>query len=146
MVIYGCDLLNLNETATSIRLLIQKIGSYLENLVLEIYEYEYKLRKLRAKLFDAIIDFCEKIKFLHLSNIYSINIPQLSKMILNFGDYLKYLTIEVNGEVNSQIVLRELSKSSLHLSLYYLDLHIQIDPDHLQTFFENFNQFGLKNY
>jgi hypothetical protein len=99
---------------------------------------------LRAKLFDAIIDFCEKIKFLHLSNIYSINIPQLSKMILNFGDYLKYLTIEVNGEVNSQIVLRELSKSSLHLSLYYLDLHIQIDPDHLQTFFENFNQFGLK--
>src|SRR5688572_4584268 len=51
----------------SIQLLIQKIGDYIENL--SIY-----MDKFRGKLFDAVIDFCKKIKFLHLKYIDSINI------------------------------------------------------------------------
>src|ERR1051325_338456 len=73
-----------------LKLLIQRIGAYIEILVLDIYEDE-----LRRELFDTIIDFCDKIKFLHLCNIDHINIPQISKIIFNFSSYLKYLTIEV---------------------------------------------------
>src|SRR5207248_2779323 len=53
----------------SIQLLIQKIGSFIENLFLSIYNDE-----LRRKLFDEIIDVCEKIKFLHLNHIDVVNI------------------------------------------------------------------------
>ena len=59
-------------------------------MVLNIYEDE-----LRSKLFDEIVGFCEKIKFLHLKYIGFMNISQLSRMILNFSDYLKYLTLEI---------------------------------------------------
>src|SRR5438876_589100 len=79
---------NLFEDFTSIQLLIQKIGSYIENLVLSICDYE-----LSNELFDIIIDSCKKIKFLHLNNIDLGNISQLSR-ILNFNNYLKYLTLE----------------------------------------------------
>ena len=72
-------------------------------------------------------------------------------MFFNFGNYLKYLTLEVKfnkfkkfKEVISQIVLKELSKSLLSLSLHYLDLYLQINPDHLQAFFENFCQVRIK--
>src|SRR5215212_4394733 len=63
-----------------IQLLIQKIGPYIENLSLSIY-----INELRKKIFDMVIDFCEKIKFLHLNYIDDfVNISQLSKMIFNF--------------------------------------------------------------
>src|SRR5439155_8684141 len=70
--------------------LIQKVGSYVEILVLQILNDE-----LRKELFDTIINSCEKIKFLHLKNIRHINISQISKMIFNFNNYLKYLTLEI---------------------------------------------------
>src|SRR2546423_9797349 len=60
---------NLIETLTQIQLLIQKIGYYIENLGLSIYDEE-----LRRKIFDVIIDSCEKIKFLHLNYIDLKNI------------------------------------------------------------------------
>src|SRR5947199_9216044 len=71
---------------------IQKIGPYLKNLVLDVYKDGLSHED---ELFDTIIEFCEKIKFLHLQNIDLINIPQLSKMIFKFENYLKYLTLEV---------------------------------------------------
>ena len=79
-------------------------------MVLDVYNGE-----LRGKLFDTIIDFCEKIKFLHLYNIDLSNIPQLPKMIFKFENYLKYLTLEVkfrqDGLEISSMILEELSKS-----------------------------------
>ena len=84
-----------------------------------------------TKLFDTIIEFCDKIKFLQLNNIDFMDISQLSKMIkmiLNFNNCLKYLTLEVKFRTDSEdnlklssIILKELGKS-LPLSLHYLDL------------------------
>jgi hypothetical protein len=129
-----------------ILLLIQKIGSYIENLVLGIYKDD-----LRRKLFDTIIDFCEKIKFLSLYAIDFTNIAQLFKMIFNFGKYLKYLTLGIKlpdvitdkGCSISSIILKELS-NILPLSLHYLDLNLIINPDDLKIALENFKQIELK--
>ena len=62
-----------------------------------------------------------------------MNIPQLSKIIVNVNNYLKYLTIEVNESYlyyhdnndenqlkTNSMILEDLSKS-LPQSLYYLD-------------------------
>ena len=62
---------NVTEEFTSIQLFIQKIGPYLENLVLDVYRGE--------NLFDTIIDFCQNIRFLHLYNIEIINIIRINK-------------------------------------------------------------------
>src|SRR5207248_1103978 len=103
-------------------------------------------------LFDAIVDIvCGKIKFLHLSYIDFMNVPQLSKMIDNFNNHLKYLTLEKTNKFNdyrenlklSLMILKELNKS-LPLSLNYLDLNLPIDPNDLQAFFENYKQVELK--
>ena len=138
------------EVSTSIQLLIQKIGSYLEILILITCEDE-----LRKILFDTIIDFCERIKFLHLSQINVTNIPQLSEMISKFNNYLKYLTLEVNFYTRmfscdneralkiSSMILKELTKS-LPPSLHYLNLSLVIDPDDLRIALENCNQVELK--
>jgi len=129
---------NLIEVSTPIQLLIQKIGSYIENLILGIYEDE-----LRGKSFDVIINVCEKIKFLRLAYINLENFSQLSRMILNFNNYLRYLTLEIKFDHNclktSSMILNELSKS-LPLSLHYLDLNLVItNPDDLKAFFEKCN-------
>jgi hypothetical protein len=75
---------NTCEIFTPIQLLIQKIGLYIENLVLSIFDDE-----LRNSLFNIIIDSCEKIRYLHLSDIDVMNISQLSKIIFKFNNYLK---------------------------------------------------------
>ena len=77
-------------------------------------------------------------------------------MIYNFDNHLKYFTLEskinntavtYDNENNlkiSSMILKELSKSLLSLSLYYLDLKLAINPNDLQTFFENCKQVELK--
>ena len=55
--------------------LIKKVGSYVEILELNIFD-----NNLRKELFDTVINFCEKIKFLDLC-IDHINMSQISKMI-----------------------------------------------------------------
>ena len=76
-----------------------------------------------------------------------MNISQLSKMIFNFNNYLKYLTLEIKfGDSylkTSSMILNELSKS-LPQSLHYLDLNLVINPDDLQIAFENCKQVELK--
>src|SRR5204863_8912164 len=84
------------------------------------------------------------------------NISQISKIIVNVNNYLKYLTLEVNESYlhyhnnndenqlkTSSMILKDLSKSLPH-SLYYLDLELMIDPDDLQIAFENCKQIELK--
>jgi hypothetical protein len=143
-----------NIRATPIDLLIQKISPYLENLVLDVCDGE-----TRVKFFDTIIDFGEKIKFLHLNNTDFTNISQLSKMISNLKN-LEYLTLGIPFHHSSNIyyynschdnndddlkmssmILKELSKSlPLSLSLSYLDLNLVINPDDLQILLDNNNQ------
>src|SRR5689334_20883818 len=70
LVIINDGFSNLIEELAPFQLLIQKIGSYIENLVLSVH------RNGSIKLFDTIIDSCEKIKFLHLNNINLMDISQ----------------------------------------------------------------------
>jgi hypothetical protein len=63
-------------------------------------------------------------------------------MITNIGDNLKYLTLDVKNFKHDEMKI--LSKLSLPPSLYYLDLHVKIEPYLLPKFFKNFNQVGLK--
>jgi hypothetical protein len=129
-----------NEKSISIQSLIQKIGSYVEVLVLSIGESE-----LRGKLFDTVIDFCKKIRYLHLNYISFTNVSQLSRMILNFQNHLKYLTVETKEDdlKVSSMILKESSKY-LPLSLHYLNLNLVVDSNDLEKFFENCDQVKLK--
>ena len=132
-----------------LQLLIQKIGSYIEILVLKVYEKES-----RKELFDTVINSCEKIKFLHLCNIDLMNISQISKMISNFNSSLKYLTLETVFKIYynekdyreslkiSSAILKELSNNLP--SLYYLDLRFNINPNDLQIIFDICKQIELK--
>ncbi|RIA86693.1 hypothetical protein C1645_828921 [Glomus cerebriforme] len=143
------------EEIIPIQLLIQKIGSYIEILILSVRNDDF-----RKKLFDTIINFCDKIYFLHLNHIDFMNISQLSQMILIFNNYLKYLIIEIkfyepnhfsiNTNYNidhendykkvSSMILKELN----NLLPYYLDLNLVINPNDLKFVFDNCNQVKLK--
>src|SRR4051794_5607200 len=71
--------------------------------------------ELRSKLFNLIIDFCEKIKFLHLDYMDSTNISQLTKIIIHFNNYLKYpLGIQIHsyGFYDTSDVVDDLKTSS----------------------------------
>ena len=52
--------------------------------------------ELRRNLFNLISDSCVRIKFLHLDHLDLVNTLQLSKIIVNFSNYLKYLTLGIN--------------------------------------------------
>src|SRR5581483_194566 len=122
---------------------------------------------LRKELFDMVINSCEKIKFLYLKNIDHINIPQISEMIFNFNNYLKYLTLEIlnpsarfpfnergNYEEKLKIsseILEALGSKDLPLSLHYLDLYLIFDPNNLYTIFKickqiKFKKLLIRNY
>src|SRR6266498_3815297 len=74
---------------SGITLLFQKIGFYLEHLQLEIYKYAE-----REKAFESIINNCDKIQFLYLSEIGYKIIPQLFKLIAHLDKHLRYLSIQ----------------------------------------------------
>ncbi|RGB27596.1 hypothetical protein C1646_768921 [Rhizophagus diaphanus] len=144
-----------------IELFIQKVGYYIKNLVLDI-EYIYGNNDhFKERLFDAIINYCEKIQFLHLGHIDYNIIPKLSKIISNFNNTLKFLTLEVkffhykhfsynigiNDDVNelkiSSMILKLLC-DILPLNLCYLDLNLVINPDDLKLLFDNCDQIDFK--
>ena len=100
--------------------------------------------ELRKKVFNSVIEFCEKIRFLRLNIIDSDDFTKLSKMIHKFNDSLKYLTIETKSTTAiSSIILSELGKILPH-SLFYLDLRLFLDSKYLQIFFEDCSQIELK--
>ncbi|CAB4479810.1 unnamed protein product [Rhizophagus irregularis] len=144
-----------------IELFLQKVGYYIKNLVLDI-EYIYRNdNHFKERLFDAIINYCEKIQFLHLCHIDYNDIPKLSKIILNFNNTLKFLTLEVkffnfehfsyNISINNDVdelkissMILKLLCDSLPLNLCYLDLNLVINPDDLKLLFDNCDQIDLK--
>jgi len=84
------------EDINLIQSLIQKIGSYLEFLELNIYNII-----MREKVLESITNHCNRIQFLYLKNINHKNIPQLIKLIINLNHCLKYLTLENNDYYHS---------------------------------------------
>ena len=69
---------------SGIDLLIQKIDSYLEYLELGIRDITE-----RRKALQSVMNYCNQIKFLHLSYIYCSNIYQLYKIITYNNKHLK---------------------------------------------------------
>ncbi|CAB4402489.1 unnamed protein product [Rhizophagus irregularis] len=149
-----------NISTNSIQLLLQKIGNYLEYLFLSI-----PIEFIRELIINNIIDYCDKIKFLHLNHIDYKNIPQICSLVSHFRNHLKYLTLEYNfksfntsnaldlfpnntnkyeHQKGSLELLKELDKI-LPNNLDYLNLYISIDPNQLNDFLITCKRIGLKN-
>jgi len=124
---------------TSIQLLFEKIGTFLEYLELSIQDND-----VREDLLECITDHCDKIKFLHLDNIITTSVPQLFRLIANLNHCLKYLTIESSNYSHvSTMILKELSQN-LPNSLEYLDLNLLFNQNDLQILLNNYKNDGLK--
>ena len=65
--------LKVDSNISGIDLLLQKVGSFLENLNLRIYD-----NIEQRKAYESVVIYCNKIKFLNLSYIY--NLLNLSKL------------------------------------------------------------------
>ncbi|CAI2163862.1 11055_t:CDS:1 [Funneliformis geosporum] len=130
---------------TFIQLLLQKVGSYVENLELKLWvDIE------RERAFESIIKYCDKIQFLHLYEIDYVNIPQLSKLITHVRKHLKYLSLQ-NKNYHPPYILLLGNKDNLRVSsmilenlgqilpssLNYLDLNLVLDPINLKNFLDN---------
>jgi len=139
---------------SGIGLLIQKVGNHLEHLELGIWE-----DTKRKKAFESIINYCDEIKFLHLSYIDLDNIPQLYETIIYINKHLKYLSFQIkyhglNNENKlklSSMILKGLGQT-LSDSLEYLDLNFAIDSNDLKIFLDNckqvvsLNKFLIRNW
>jgi hypothetical protein len=142
----------------SIQLLLQKIGNYLENLYLSI-QSDF----MRESIIENIINYCDKIKFLHLNHIDYKNIPQICNLVTHFKNHLKYLTLEYKfkfynsnaldmfptntnkyeNQKGSSTLLKELGEI-LPNNLEYLNLYLSIDPNQLNDFLITCKRIGLK--
>ncbi|CAG8566176.1 4195_t:CDS:2 [Funneliformis caledonium] len=137
------------EEITLIQLLFQKIGSFLENLEINLWKDTE-----RNNVYESIINYCEKIQFLHLLEIDHVDIPQLIKLIIHVRKHLKYLSLQVKNNRRSCISYRiskiyvnePLRVSSMILenlgqilpdTLKYLELRLEIDPINLKIFLNN---------
>ncbi|CAG8640575.1 9413_t:CDS:2, partial [Rhizophagus irregularis] len=131
------------------QLLLHKIGSHLENLILSI---DFDIKK---DIFQSILHYCEKIKFIHFTKLNHDNIPDLNDLILNFSNTLKYLTLDIDCirittpymEDDDSNVIQNMKKTSTLLlqqlgqllppTLEYIDLFLIIDPINLEIFLNN---------
>ncbi|CAI2198481.1 7597_t:CDS:1, partial [Funneliformis geosporum] len=118
-------------------LLLQKIGSHLENL-------ELNLIVDNETYFASIMRFCDKIKFLYLYNIHQKNFNRLNELITHFSKSLRYLSIKNNrfclgkritiGIIS--MILKVLGQM-LPDSLEYLNLDFTFQPNDLKVFLDN---------
>ncbi|CAG8504491.1 3486_t:CDS:1 [Funneliformis mosseae] len=132
-----------------IQLLLQKAGSYVENLELKLW-----VDVERKRVFESIIKYCDKIQFLHLYEIDYVNIPQLYKLITQVRKNLKYLSLQ-NKNYHPPYILLSGNKDNLRVSsmilenlgqilpssLNYLDLNLVIDPTNFKDFLDNCKHF-----
>ncbi|GBC03181.1 hypothetical protein RclHR1_00500029 [Rhizophagus clarus] len=145
LAIMGCEIYN-EDFDIFYNPLFQKIGIFLENLFISFHKNHSK------KLLEILLNSCNNIKFLYLTDISYSNINQLLQLITFLNNSLKYLTINVrfvnwyDNELNdnyqrslktSSKILKRLGQE-LPSELKYLNLSfILIDSDDLQQFFEN---------
>ncbi|CAG8736538.1 16708_t:CDS:2, partial [Funneliformis mosseae] len=127
-------------TIVPLQLLFQKIGPYLEHLELGIYN-----NIMREKALESVIEHCDKIKFLHLSNLNVIDNPRLFKLITNSSDHLKYLTLEYNNfNLDNKADSLEGLGQLLTGTLEYLNLNLPFNPGSLRTFLNGYRGGRIK--
>lgn len=119
---------NVIQSIFPFQLLFHNIGPYLKYLVIIYQPYFIE------DFYEFIIQYCEKIEFLYLTEIN--NYENLFFQIMeSFNNNLRYLTLEVKGKLGKNF-LKELGQS-LPINLEYLDLYFDLDPINLTHFFEN---------
>ncbi|PKC05889.1 hypothetical protein RhiirA5_420331 [Rhizophagus irregularis] len=120
---------NVIQSIFPFQLLFHNIGPYLKYLVIIYQPYFIE------DFYEFIIQYCEKIEFLYLTEIIN-NYENLFFQIMElFSNNLRYLTLEVKGKLGKNF-LKELGQS-LPINLEYLDLYFDLDPINLTHFFEN---------
>jgi hypothetical protein len=131
------------------QLLLLKIGSHLENLILSI---DFDIKK---DIFQSILHYCERIKFIHFTKLNHDSIPDLNELLLNFGNTLRFITLDIDCirittpymEDDDSNVIQNMKKTSILLlqqlgqllppTLEYIDLFLIIDPINLEIFLNN---------
>ncbi|PKK72718.1 hypothetical protein RhiirC2_848199 [Rhizophagus irregularis] len=127
---------NVIQSSFPFQLLFHNIGPYLKYLVIIYQPYFIE------DFYEFIIQYCEKIEFLYLTEIIN-NYENLFFQIMElFNNNLRYLTLEVKGKLGKNF-LKELGQS-LPINLEYLDLYFDLDPINLTHFFENLVKNNLK--
>ncbi|CAG8714198.1 192_t:CDS:1 [Funneliformis mosseae] len=132
-------------------LLLQKIGSYLEHLELYLFDDDE-----RDASFESIMRFCDKIKFLYLSNFDQQNVTQLYELITHVNKHLRYLSIRnerlflndnyflpKSCKIINSMIFKGLGQI-LPDSLEYLCLDFEIKPKDLKVFLDHCQHVGLK--
>src|SRR5438132_1129978 len=89
---------------TPIQLLFQSISSYLEYLTIITKKPPY----FTEEFINSVIQYSERIKFLHLTGISYENISQLLELIVLFNKHLKYLTLEIKYHYFNQREIEEM--------------------------------------
>ena len=131
-------------------LLVQKVGPYLKHLELRIPNHAE-----REKVFKSVLNYCDQIQLLRLSEIGHGEVSQLFEIIIHLGKHLRYLSLKnkyyyINFFTNeedknlktSSMILKGLGQI-LSDSLEYLDLNLMIEPNDLKTFLKSLENVEL---
>ncbi|CAB4403134.1 unnamed protein product [Rhizophagus irregularis] len=125
----------------SLQLLLQKCGDYLEN-----FEYGYmgeEYEESRPLLLELIIKYCTKIKRFNSDKPDNFNVYLL---IENIGQTINYISIDLDDQDLSQIILQNLGRvlpsklEYLHLELFF------ITADDFKMFLIDFQNTFVKKF
>ncbi|CAG8603849.1 911_t:CDS:1 [Funneliformis mosseae] len=127
--------------------LLQKIGPHVENLVIKLSFSHHE-----SNAFDSVIKYCTKVKFLQISSIDALDIPQICELITSIGAHLEYLSLKILFALNipciliSSKLLNELGPvlSKHSSSLKYLNLFLSIHPISMRKFLDHVQHIDLK--
>ncbi|EXX74815.1 uncharacterized protein OCT59_015306 [Rhizophagus irregularis] len=127
----------------SLELLLKKSGNYLEDFGIEV---NIQSKQLLQQLFELIIKYCSKIKFLQLPDkLPDQNINLVFNLIENIKNNLNYLLITTYHDVDnfSSIILQNLGQI-LPFKLEYLNLNLAINGNDLEVFLINSQNTFIK--
>ena len=135
--------------------LFQKIGKFLESLFIRFFKNNSKL------LLGLLLQYCDNINFLHLTDISYSNIRDLLQLVSFLNMTLQHLTINVRfvnwyDDESNQQYQRSLKASSkilkklgqqLPSQLKYLNFSfVLINSNDLQQFFQDTKQVKFKKF
>jgi hypothetical protein len=127
------------QIETSLQLLLQKSGDYIENFGFG----PFTNNELKRQLLIFIVKYCTKIKFFNLPRFDNQIIHLAFNLIKNIEQNLNYLTIDFdNFSPNheniklSSIVLKGLGQI-LPIKLEYLHLYLMFNKDDFEIFLKN---------
>ncbi|CAB4403436.1 unnamed protein product [Rhizophagus irregularis] len=124
----------------SLQLLLQKCGDYLENFKYGYMGKEYE--ESRPLLLEFIIKYCTKIKRFISDKPDNFNVYLL---IENIGRTLNYISIDLDDQDLSQIILQNLGRV-LPSKLEYLHLGLLFSTDDFKMFLIDFQNTFVKKF